>query len=364
MNSPDSIYIFIHHTGQFLQLGLRNSLIELVKPKGTTYLNLELFISESLNIQSNQCNDNASAYDSCILEQYIDKLSETDSCILWFVAETAGRKEISYCDNYRDAVKSLQYFQNVSSSCLRPCLLVIPDLTLQLEDQYLSKNLANPALMARPQNELYLLLPKDVNIIKCQNVFTFFSALAQFLGIAGLFFGISVFGFVDSMVKAILKLENLIGFRFYNNKYLNTCLKTLLALMSLALVLWIIFVFIKKYTSFPEETNVALVTWTPPMSMAWCRSKYITQNNGSSALENMSFWQDGVNIRKKIYNISVMNSAGDWNSIWDYSMPTVQATELFRRIIFPLNNQTVQFCDMLDLQQYQDLTKVSHELLF
>ena len=218
--------------------------------------------------------------------------------------------------------------------------------------------------MARPQNELYLLLPKDVNIIKCQNVFTFFSALAQFLGIAGLFFGISVFGFVDSMVKAILKLENLIGFRFYNNKYLNTCLKTLLALMSLALVLWIIFVFIKKYTSFPEETNVALVTWTPPMSMAWCRSKYITQNNGSSALENMSFWQDGVNIRKKIYNISVMNSAGDWNSIWDYSMPTVQATELFRRIIFPLNNQTVQFCDMLDLQQYQDLTKVSHELLF
>ena len=56
-----------------------------------------------------------------------------------------------------------------------------------------------------------------------------------------------------------------------------------------------------------------------------------------------------------------MNSVGEWNSIWDSSMPTIQASELFSRIIFPLDNQTVQFCDMIDLQQYQDLIKVSCE---
>ena len=97
------------------------------------------------------------------------------------------------------------------------------------------------------------------------------------------------------------------------------------------------------------------------MVMALCRSKYITQNNGSSVTEDLSFWQDGVNIRKKIYNLSIMNSVGEWNSIWDSSMPTIQASELFSRIIFPLDNQTVQFCDMIDLQQYQDLIKVSCE---
>ena len=178
VNFPDAVYIFIHHIGQFLQLGFRNTLTELVNPKWTTYLNLELFFSQSLNMQSNQCNDNASDYDSCIMEQYIEKLSETDSCILWFVIQPAGKTKINYCDNYKDATKSLQYFQIVSSSCLRPCLLVIPDLTLQLEDQYLSNNLANPTLKPRAQNGLYLLLPKDVNIIKSQNVYTLFSALA------------------------------------------------------------------------------------------------------------------------------------------------------------------------------------------
>ena len=358
VNFPDAVYIFIHHIGQFLQLGVRNTLTELVNPKATTYLNLELFLSQSLNMQSNQCNENASAYDSCIMEQYIDKLSETDSCILWVVAQPAGKKEIHYCDNYKDAIQSLQYFQNASSSCLTLCLLVISDLTLQLEDQYLSNNLA---FRARPQNSLYLLLPKDVNIVKSQNVNTLFSALAQFLGIAGLFFGISVIGFADSMVKTFVKVGNKIGFRFYNNKYLNNCLMAVLALVLLALVIWIIIVFISKYTSFPVETNVALVTGSPPMVMALCRSKYITQNNGSSVTEDLSFWQDGVNIRKKIYNLSIMNSVGEWNSIWDSSMPTIQASELFSRIIFPLDNQTVQFCDMIDLQQYQDLIKVSCE---
>ena len=92
-----------------------------------------------------------------------------------------------------------------------------------------------------------------------------------------------------------------------------------LALVLLALVIWIIIVFISKYTSFPVETNVALVTGSPPMVMALCRSKYITQNNGSSVTEDLSFWQDGVNIRKKIYNLSIMNSVGEWNSIWDSS---------------------------------------------
>ena len=53
-----------------------------------------------------------------------------------------------------------------------------------------------------------------------------------------------------------------------------------------------------------------------------------------------------------------MNSAGDWSSIWNATLPTVQDAKAFSRIIYPLGNQTVQFCDMFDLQQYLDVPKV------
>ena len=97
--------------------------------------------------------------------------------------------------------------------------------------------------------------------------------------------------------------------------------------------------------------------------MAFCHSKYITWFNSSekalvSLSKNISYWQDGVDIRKKISRLSVMNSAGDWSSIWNATLPTVQDAKAFSRIIYPLGNQTVQFCDMFDLQQYLDVPKV------
>ena len=293
----------------------------------------------------------------------MDQLIRTNSCLLPFLAQPPG-KEISYCNNYEHATKSLNIFQNVSSSCLISCLLVIPDLSLQLEDQYLINSLTrNFFANSGDRKGLFLLLPRDINFIESQNVYTPLTVLAEFLGIAGLFFGISVFGLADQLVRAIIGVAQKIGFQISCFRYLKTMFIAVVGLMSIALVLWVIVVFVSKYISIPVETKVSLVTGSPPMSMALCRSKYLTQYNYKikeffSVSEDVSFWQDGLDIREKIATFSVMNSAGDWILIWEASMPSIQDAIIFHKIIFPLDNQTVQFCEIHDLQQYTDLTKV------
>ena len=180
---PGFIYIYIHHDSQFLQFGVRNSLTELISLEGTTYLNLELLISHSLSTPSNPCNENASAYDTCIRDQYMDQLIRTNSCLLPFLAQRHG-KEISYCNNYEHATKSLNIFQNVSSSCLISCLLVIPDLSLQLEDQYLINSLTrNFFANSGDRKGLFLLLPRDINFIESQNVYTPLTVLDKHFGV-------------------------------------------------------------------------------------------------------------------------------------------------------------------------------------
>jgi hypothetical protein len=64
----DRIYIYVHHVGQFLQIAIRNSLTELISMDGTTYLNVELLVSQSLSTSSQPCNENASVYDKCVFD--------------------------------------------------------------------------------------------------------------------------------------------------------------------------------------------------------------------------------------------------------------------------------------------------------
>jgi hypothetical protein len=133
----DRIYIYVHHVGQFLQIAIRNSLTELISMDGTTYLNVELLVSQSLSTSSQPCNENASVYDKCVFDEYLAKLSRTNSCLLPFLPQHFA-PEISHCNNFSLAIKSLKQFQNRSSTCIASCQLVITDLSIQLEDQYLS----------------------------------------------------------------------------------------------------------------------------------------------------------------------------------------------------------------------------------
>ena len=363
----DFIYIYIHHIGQFLQFDVRNSLTRVTDPVGTTFLNLELLIAQSLSTPSNPCNGNASAYDNCFWNQYMDQLVQTNSCLLPFLAQPPGKK-VSYCNNYDNSMTSLQYFQNISSLCLTSCLHVIPDLTLQLEDQYLANKLRLFSL-AREQRSLYLLLPTEVNLIESSNYYTLFTALSDFLGIACLFFGISAFGLADILVRTFTVAAKTICHKISLCKEIKTSSMVVQGLIYFPLVLLILYVYLSKYISFPKETNVALVTNRPQMSMALCRSKYVVNYvSGSegfnSVSENLSFWQDGVDIRKKVFNLSVMNSVGEWSLVWDVSKPESKDADIFYTTIFPLDNETLQFCEILDLQQFQDLTKVRKTIFY
>jgi Amiloride-sensitive sodium channel len=363
-NIPDMIYIYIHHVGQFLQISIRNSLTELFTMEGTTYLNLELLISQSLTTPPNPCNENSTTYDNCILDQYSSKISRENSCLLPFLPQQIS-PATSYCYSYIHAIRSLQHFQNVSSSCLTSCVLVIPDLTLQLEDQYLTNALTFSSFPTNKERKtLFLLLPKDANFIESRHDYTLFSALAEFLGIAGLFFGISVQGFANTTLSILSTLTKTISPNSHVCKNIKTYFMVALGLTSFALVLWILMVFIGKYISYPVGSQISLAKGIPAMAMALCRSKYITaynfrNNSYESVAEDLIFWQDGLDIQKKIISLELMNSNGEWKTIWDMQF-TKFPTDIFSTVIFPLNNQTLQFCDILDMQQYQDLAKVGY----
>ena len=88
-----------------------------------------------------------------------------------------------------------------------------------------------------------------------------------------------MFGLADQLVRAIIGVAQKIGFQISCFRYLKTMFIAVVGLMSIALVLWVIVVFVSKYISIPVETKVSLVTGSPPMSMALCRSKYLTQYN-------------------------------------------------------------------------------------
>jgi hypothetical protein len=361
----DELYLFIHHAGQFLQLDTRNSLIDIDSPDGTTYLNLEILSSQSLSTPSSPCSENASTYDQCIQAQYFDILSQTNGCMLPFIEQQLGR-HFNYCDSFESGVKSLESFQNSSLSCLTPCLLVFPDLTLQLQDQYLTNYLTKYILSNTGDRKgLYLLLPREMEVIESKLSYSLLSAVAHFLGVAGLFFGISVLGSISFVATLWTRMPHILGFDISKYIYLKRLFMLLLGLILASLVLGILVIFISKYVSFPSETNVSLDVGIPPMSLTFCHSKFMTVYSSEtksfhSITDDLGFWQNGSNVRNKITSFAVMNSAGEWSTIWNSSFPTILDDYIFSRNIFPLNNQTLQFCHSLSLQSYPGVTKVTY----
>jgi hypothetical protein len=353
------LYLFFHHAGQLLKIDTRNSLIgNPLSFDGTVYLNLELLVSQSISTSSNQCETNAEAYDLCLQEQYHDLLLRTNSCFLPFLKQQ-HYQSIPFCETLDSGFNALALFQQTSFSCKTPCILVYTDLMLQREEKYIYNSLTRYIFPRQIKNiaerrGLFISLPKDIKLMESKFDFSLFSSIANFLGVAGLFFGISAFGCLQSMKDFLNWTANMMNLNIRACIHVKTsCLATML-LASTFLLLLIVIVFFSQYISFPTDTNVALETKLPDFSLSICNSEYINQ----LSIGNVSMWRDSADIRKQLLNLLIMNLDGKWSTVWNSSILKTQDESIYKSFVFPLNNRTLQFCHTFDLQSYPGLTKV------
>jgi hypothetical protein len=356
-NPEDLLYIFFHHAGQLLNIDTRNSLIgNYLSFDGTVYLNLELLVSRSIPTSSNPCETNAEAYDLCLQDQYLDLFLRTNSCSLPFLKQQHF-KNLPVCETLESGFHALALFQQTSFSCLTPCLLVYADLTLQSEDKYIINQLMRYNFAEKNTDErsgLFIHLPKDFELMENKFDFSLVSLLTNFLGVAGLFFGISAFGCLESIKDFLSWTANMINVKIKPHKYLkNICFVTFLLVCSV-LITSILAVFISRYISSPTDTYVALETKLPDFSLSICNSKNITE----LVIGNISMWRESADIRNQLSNVLIMDLDGKWSTVWNSSIPKTQNEHIFKSVIFPLNSQTLQFCQTFDLRSYPGLTKV------
>jgi hypothetical protein len=353
------LYIFFHHTGQFLKIDTRNSITgNPLSFDGTVYLNLEFLVSQSIATSTNGCETNGDAYDLCLQDHYLDLLLRTNSCLLAFLKQQ-HYKSIPFCETLEYGIHALALFQQTSFSCLTPCLLVYADLTLQSEDKYISNSLTryqfrNVIKNIAERRGLFIRLPKDIKLMESKFDFSLFSSISNFLGVAGLFFGISASGCVESIKEFLSWTANIINLKIRIHKYVKTFCWVTLLLASTVLLLLILAVFICQYISFPTDTHIDLDTKLPEFSLSICNSKNITQ----LAIGNISMWRESADIKKQLSNFLIMDLNGKWNTIWNSSILKTQDESLLKSFVFPLNNQTLEFCQTFDLKSYPGLKKV------
>jgi hypothetical protein len=342
-----------------MEIDTRNSLTgNPLSFDGTVYLNLELLESHSIATSSNHCEPNAEAYDLCLQNQYVDLLLKTNSCLLPFLKQQ-HYKSIPFCETLESGLNSLTLFQQTSFSCLTPCLLVNADLTRQSEDKYISNSLTRYTFPRQIKNinerrGLFIRLPKDIKLMESKFDISLFSSITNFIGVAGLFFGISVFGCLESIKDFLSCIANMISLKIRTMKYVKTnCLATLI-LVSTVLLLIILTVFISKYISFPTDTYVALETKLPHLLLSICNSQNLTQ----LAMGNISMWRESADITKQLSDFIIMDLDGNWSTVLNSSVLKTQDESIFKSFVFPLNYQTLQFCQTFDLQSYPGLKKV------
>jgi hypothetical protein len=167
---------------------------------------------------------------------------------------------------------------------------VIPDLTLQLEDKFLKNSLTQLNLFDPELVGLFLLFPNKAELIKSKVTYSLFTALANILGVAGLFFGISAFGCLDIIMEGLSKAGKMIGTNISGFKHLKTFFKIMFSILSTGLVIWILIVFIEKYASSPEETHIASDPGIPPMALAFCLSKNFIEYSSTSEVGTANFF--------------------------------------------------------------------------
>jgi hypothetical protein len=245
----------------------------------------------------------------------------------------------------------------MSFSCLTPCLLFYAELTLQSEDKYITNSLtryAFPIKNTAERSGLFIHLPKDIDLMESKFDYSLFSSIAKFLGVAVLFFGISAFSCLESLKDFLSLTANMINVKIRTHKYVKITFLVTFILVCSVLILSILVVFISRYTSSPTDTYVSLQIELPNISLSFCSSN----NTAELVNKKISVWREAADIRKQLSNVIIMNSDGKWSTVWNSSISKTQGEHIFKSFIFPLNNQTLQFCQTFDLQSYPGLTKV------
>ncbi len=295
-------------------------------------------------------------------EQYLDLLSGTNSCLLPFLKQQ-HYKNIPICETLELGFHALALFQRTSSSCLTPCLLVNADLTLQSEEKYIKNSLIRYNFASKNtagRSGLFIQIPREIELMDSKFDYSLFSSIANFLGVAGLFFGISAFACLESMKDCLSRTANMINVKISPHKYVKNIYVVTFLLVCSVLIISILAIFISRYISSPTETNVALESKLPEFSMSFCNSENITQQ----VIGNISMWRELADIRKHVTTFLTMDVDGKWKTVWNSSLPSTQDGSILKSVIFPLNNQTLQFCKTLDFQSYPRLTKVRVTALF
>jgi hypothetical protein len=353
------LYLFFHHAGQLLKIDARNSLIGYpLSFDATVYLNLELLVSHSISTSSNQCETNEETYDLCLQEQYLDLLLRTNSCLMPFLKQHHN-KSIPFCETLESGIHALTLFQQTSLSCLTPCLLVYADLMLQSEDKFISNSLTRYTFRQVIKNiaerrGLFIRLPKDIKLMASKFDYSLFSSITNFIGVAGLFFGISAFSCLESMKDFLSLTANMINVKIRTHKNVKSIFFVTFILVCSVLIISILVVSISRYLSSPTDTYVALEAELPNISLSFCSSK----NAAQLVNKTISEWREAADIRKQLSNFSIMDLDGKWSTVWNSSSLKTQEESIFKSFVFPLNNQTLQFCRTFDLQSYPGLTKV------
>jgi hypothetical protein len=353
------LYIFFHHAGQLLKIDTRNSLTgNPLSFDGTVYLNLELLVSQSIDTSLNHCEINAEAYDFCFQDHYLDLLMKTNSCLLPFL-EQQHYKSIPLCETLETGLNALTLFQQTSFSCLTPCLLVYAELMLQSEDKYISNSLTRytfPRIIKNvaERRGLFIRLPKDIKLMASKFDYSLFSSITNFIGVAGLFFGISAFSCIESLKDFLSLTANMINVKIRTHKNVEIIFCVTFISVCSVLIISILVVSFSKYLSSPTDTSVSLEAELPNIALSFCSSN----NTAHLINKTISVWGEAADIRKQLSNVLIMDLDGIWSTVWNSSILKTQDESIFKSFVFPFNNQTLQFCRTFDLQSYPGLTKV------
>ncbi len=291
-----------------------------------------------------------------MLDQHHDLLLRTNSCLLPFLKQQHGQS-IPYCDTLDTGLNALALFQKTSFSCLTPCILVYADLTLKSEDKYITNILTRYMFVGikntGERSGLFIHLPRDIELIDSILEYSLFSSIANFLGVASLFFGLSMFGCYESLMDFICWTVNKINLKTKKNKYIKTIPLATLIFTSTILLIITLAVFFSHYISSPTDKYVSIDAELPNISLSFCSS-----NNEAQLVNEKFYTLCATDLRKQISNFLIMNSLRKWSTVWNSSFPASEDENIFKSVIFPSNNHTLQFCKTIDLQSYPGLIKV------
>ena len=103
-------------------------------------------------------------------------------------------------------------------------------------------------------------------------------------------------------------------------------------------------------------TSTTLKTTLEGLSLSICLSQRTSMYNDNSkdVANTIDFWMEGNNLSRKIDELSVKSTNGDWINIWNRNTGSVTIPlqqQIFQSVNVIKNDVAVDFCHTVDLSQ-------------